>query len=59
MDKKEEFSAYGGGEMCSAPRKSMVEVYFSAKNIFIISQRLSLLWSLSQVGSASLLTQPR
>ena len=33
MDKKEDFSAYGGGEMCSAPRKSMVEVYFSARNM--------------------------
>jgi len=32
MDKKEEFSAYDGGEMCCAPRKSMVEVYFSARN---------------------------
>ena len=33
MDKKEDFSAYGGGEMCCAPRKSMVEVYFSARNM--------------------------
>ena len=33
VDKKEVFSVYGDGEMCSMPRKSMVDVYFSAKNI--------------------------
>lgn len=35
MDKKEGFSANIGGQMCNESRKSMVEVYFSARNMIL------------------------